>query len=132
MVESEHTSEPLPHESGEFLPLASSLEQQAAFIESLTWGNQTSSTRAALAMTAQSMRFGAEALRRAESLLSASPGQELQPAAEPAVAVTGHELAEGTVVPVTATPPPTERAPDGTLEVGTRSDWQGNVGRQPD
>lgn len=86
MQEREPKREPteLPYHSGEFSPIATSLESHAAFVEQLRWPSQSEGTRTSLALAAQGMRYGAAALRRAQALLEIgnSPAPPLEPATE--------------------------------------------------
>jgi hypothetical protein len=112
-----------PYEHGEFSPLAQALEQYAGFIEGLSHEQRSSSLRGSLALSAQAMRFGAEALRRAEALLT--PGMPVE--AIPSSVVNTPEAEPETVVPVGDAELNT-----GTLEIGQRGEWRGRVGRQPE
>src|SRR5690349_11256440 len=116
MAEHERLRDVPPHETGEFLPIAAALEQQAGVLDSFALGNRSSSTRAALSMTAQSMRFGAEALRWAEQLLASS---SVAVSAEPEV---GQSSVLEEVTPATTAATPESAA---ALEVGQRGEWQG-------
>jgi hypothetical protein len=111
-----------PYEHGEFFPLAHALDQYAGFIDGLS-REQRSSVRGSLALSAQAMRFGAEALRRAELLLA--PGMPLEPG--PPLVADVPQVAPEPATPVVESEPST-----GTLEVGQRGEWRGRVGRQPE
>jgi hypothetical protein len=102
-----------PYEHGEFFPLAHALDQYAGFIDGLS-REQRSSVRGSLALSAQAMRFGAEALRRAELLLA--PGMPLEPG--PPLVADVPQVAPEPATPVVESEPST-----GTLEVGQRGEW---------
>lgn len=112
-----------PYEHGEFSPIAQALEQYAGFIAGLSHEQRSSSLRGSLALSAQAMRFGAEALKRAETLLT--PGLPIEPG-PPLVADVP------VVEPEPATPVVEAESTTGTLEIGQRGAWQGRVGRQPE